>query len=684
VAIEQNTGRRVAIKFYSHRGGLDWSLLSREVEKLAFLFADRYVVQLVGVGWNAEPPYYVMEYLEQGSVAERLQDGPLAVPEAVELFRDVAVGLLHAHGKGVLHCDLKPANILLDQDGKPRLADFGQSRLSHEQLPALGTLFYMAPEQADLAAVPDSRWDVYALGALLYSMLTGGPPHRTHEVAEQLEQATDITRRLSLYRRLIRKAPPPTAHRRVPGVDRALADIVNRCLAADPERRYPNVQAVLAALDARAAQRARRPMMILGAVLPALLLAVVSVFAFWGSSELLETSEEALIDRAVESNGFAASFVARTAANELERRYEAVEKVAESEDLRAVILQMASDPDLQQLSVALSNPNSSDEELEPLRERFRQHSSRQALQKVFQELIPSDLMPETGAVKVNSWFFADANGISTARVPEDRVLGKNYSWRSFFHGGNASQPPTWRPPAGMHVEQTQPSAVFRSESQNGRWIVAISTPVYDPDQHDKFLGVVALTVPVGYFVELQSSRELFATLVDWRDGPDKGTILQHPLFDELRRETGRMPDRFEDFRLQAEDLPATPQRQQDYHDPLAQDPMGQDYSGRWLAQMQPVQVRQQDTGWLVIVQQAYSGTPATIGWTMDQLRHGLIRWGLLALTMVVLIILGLWAFVVLRVLRAPRLQRGDASTVPLTERPSGGLTSESTTDASKT
>ena len=125
VAVEKNTGRRVAIKFYSHRGGLDWSLLSREVEKLAFLFGDRYVVQLVGVGWDAEPPYYVMEYLQRGSLGDLLQQGTLPVAEAVELFREVAVGLLHSHGKGVLHCDLKPANILLDQDGKPRLADFG-------------------------------------------------------------------------------------------------------------------------------------------------------------------------------------------------------------------------------------------------------------------------------------------------------------------------------------------------------------------------------------------------------------------------------------------------------------------------------------------------------------------------------------------------------------------------------
>ena len=165
VAINQTTGRQVAIKFYAHRGGLDWSLLSREVEKLAFLSADRYVVQLLDVGWDADPPYYVMEFIERGSVDDLLKrEGHLPATEAVTLFREIAIGLLHAHAKGVLHCDLKPANVLLDQDNKPRIADFGQSRLSHEQTPALGTLFYMAPEQADLKAVPDVRWDVYALG----------------------------------------------------------------------------------------------------------------------------------------------------------------------------------------------------------------------------------------------------------------------------------------------------------------------------------------------------------------------------------------------------------------------------------------------------------------------------------------------------------------------------------------
>src|SRR5688572_20166001 len=205
--VDRNTGRRVAIKFYAHRRGVDWSLLSREVEKLVFLSADRYVVQLLEVGWEAEPPYYVMEYVENGSLEDLLRSqGTFSVPAAVEMFREIAVGLNHAHGRGVLHCDLKPANILLDQDHRPRLAGFGQSRLSREQRPALGTLFYMAPEQADLEAVPDARWDVYALGAILYCMLVGAPPHRDEESVRKMESNADLSDRLARYRQAIRSA----------------------------------------------------------------------------------------------------------------------------------------------------------------------------------------------------------------------------------------------------------------------------------------------------------------------------------------------------------------------------------------------------------------------------------------------------------------------------------------------
>src|SRR5690606_29741623 len=127
--------------------GLDWALLSREVEKLAVLYTSRNIVRLLDVGWDHDPPYFVREYLERGSLASRLEDGPLPVEEAVQITKAVARALVQAHGSGILHCDVKPANVLLDASHEPRLADFGQSRLSDDQSPALGTLFYMAPEQ---------------------------------------------------------------------------------------------------------------------------------------------------------------------------------------------------------------------------------------------------------------------------------------------------------------------------------------------------------------------------------------------------------------------------------------------------------------------------------------------------------------------------------------------------------
>src|SRR5215475_10440539 len=85
LASERNTGKRVAIKFYTHRRGLDWSLLNREVEKLAELYTSRDVIGLLQVGWDADPPYYVMEYLQNGSLAQLLASGPLPVNEAVRI-----------------------------------------------------------------------------------------------------------------------------------------------------------------------------------------------------------------------------------------------------------------------------------------------------------------------------------------------------------------------------------------------------------------------------------------------------------------------------------------------------------------------------------------------------------------------------------------------------------------------
>jgi len=712
VAVEQNTGRRVAIKFYTHRGGLDWSLLSREVEKLAFLFADRYVVQLIGVGWDSDPPYYIMEYLEQGSLARRLESGPMPVAEAVDVFRDVAVGLVHSHGKGVLHCDLKPANILLDQDRKPRLADFGQSRLSHEQAPALGTLFYMAPEQADLQAVPDARWDVYALGALLYCMLTGRPPHRNEQSVARLERAGSLARRLSHYRRMIRNEPVPTDHRQVPGVDRGLAEILERCLAADPKKRYPNVQAVLAALDARDASRARLPMMILGAVGPALVLAVVSMFAWIGFGNMLREAGDELTESSLKGNRFAAQAEARSAGYELERRFEAVEEVAYSESLRQALREtLEGDPDIQELLDELSDPgplgNASAEAkiLEPKREKFRALEARKRLQAAFEKLIPDEMTPVKpgtdengiGLRPVASWFFCDERGVSSVRVPNSKTIGKNYAWRSYFHGespldGWKDYEPSWRPEQGEHVKKTELSAAFTSQANN-QWIVAVTCPVYEkPPSGGKFLGVVALTVKVGWIFQRAGGREEFgesqaAVVVDQRKGEHEGMILQHPLYEDkdqdLQRKLARLNNQdLKLYRLEADKLPNSDEAGREYVDPFAAlgRALGKSPPNEfWLAQAEPVLVRGQETGWWVIVQEPYDKFDGTIGWTLDKLKGTLILYGLTALGMVLLVVLGLWGFSI-RLLREASPGRLSLPVGDPTERTSPSVTPDAPTD----
>ncbi|MCH7990355.1 MAG: serine/threonine protein kinase [Planctomycetes bacterium] len=339
LAREQNTGRQVAIKFYTHRRGLDWSLLKREVEKLAVLYTSRHIVRLLEVGWDSDPPFYVMEYLENGSLMSSLADGPLAAHEAVRIVKSVLKALIHAHGSGILHCDLKPANVLLDANLEPRICDFGQSRLTDEQQPALGTLFYMAPEQANLDAVPDARWDVYALGALMYHLLCGEPPHRTSENERLISAAGTLKDRLSVYRGILNQTPQPNKHRKISGVDKRLADVVDRCLQIDPKKRFPNAQAVLDELEARDRQRSRRPLVALGVVVPFLLMAFMIPLAQSAMQEAVDTAQQKLAQRALESDVLSAEFLANSLAHDLEHRKLELVRIAGDRDVRNQLLE---------------------------------------------------------------------------------------------------------------------------------------------------------------------------------------------------------------------------------------------------------------------------------------------------------------------------------------------------------
>lgn len=660
VALDTNTGRRVAIKFYTHRGGLDWALLTREVQRLALLFADRYVVQLVEVGWDSDPPYFVMEYLEHGSLADRLAHGPMPIAEAVELFRDVATGLVHAHGKGVLHCDLKPANVLLDQDGQPRLADFGQSRLSTEQTPSLGTLFYMAPEQADLQAVPDARWDVYALGALLYSMLCGAPPYRTDDVTNRIQEAGGLEAQLARYRQWIADSPTPHAHRHVPGVDRELADIVSRCLSVDPHRRYANPQTVLDALHARAARRARRPLLVLGAVGPLVLMFVMAVFGWDVFETALSESSEALTWRVLESDRFAAQFVAETVAREIDRRWQVMEHVAAGHQFHELV--------------------------ETAGRESVESAARGKLQRLLERIDRGHPIEAS-----DSWFVLAADGTQLARSPDQGdTIGRNYAFRDYYHGRGADLPRQESP--GNSSGGVEPisapylSTVFTSEANHDRSVV-LSVPIWSHETEvddRRIIGVLGHEVTLGHFARLRadelSGNHQLPVLVDSRrdDTGRAGAILEHPGLRSLLADPSTSPaqiylpsetlenlERLRRLRLaeresgdDASDSDEAARAKklawlEDYRDPV-----GGEFEGRWLAAAEPVEVNSRselstrDTGWAVIVQERYDAAITPVA----QLRDRLWWRARLAVGVVLLVVAAMWGFVIGVLNESPRFR----------------------------
>jgi serine/threonine protein kinase len=180
-----------------------------------------------------------MEYLEGETLADRLKKGALPTKQTLEYARQIADALDAAHGKGVVHRDLKPGNIMLTKSGA-KLLDFGlakvrSSAVGDETLTQaltsegtlLGTLQYMAPEQLEAKEV-DSRTDIFAFGEVLYEMATGRKAFAGRSQA-------------SLIANIMHVDPPPVSTMQ-PATPPALDRVIQRCLAKDPNQRWQNVR----------------------------------------------------------------------------------------------------------------------------------------------------------------------------------------------------------------------------------------------------------------------------------------------------------------------------------------------------------------------------------------------------------------------------------------------------------
>ncbi|RMD63101.1 serine/threonine protein kinase, partial [Candidatus Parcubacteria bacterium] len=182
--------------------------------------------------------FIAMACYEGQSLRDRIEKGSLPIDEVLEIAIQIAAGLAKAHSKNIFHRDIKPANVIITNDEVVKIVDFGLAKLSGKTQftkagTTLGTVAYMSPEQTRGIAV-DHRTDIWALGAVIYEMLTGRQPF-----AGDYEQAV-------IYSIMNEEPEPPTAQRT--GVPKELERIVLKALAKEPDKRYRSVQEMLAEL----------------------------------------------------------------------------------------------------------------------------------------------------------------------------------------------------------------------------------------------------------------------------------------------------------------------------------------------------------------------------------------------------------------------------------------------------
>lgn len=184
--------------------------------------------------------YIAMPYYEGRTLKQRIAEGPVPVDECIDLALQAAAGLAQAHAAGIVHRDVKPANVIVTAQGQVKLLDFGVAKLEHatdltKPGSRIGTIAYMAPEQVR-GEPADPRVDVWALGVVLYELLTGERPFPgAHEAAVMYA--------------IVHSDPAPVSAKR-PEVPGALEQVIERALAKDPAARYRDAGEMMTALQA--------------------------------------------------------------------------------------------------------------------------------------------------------------------------------------------------------------------------------------------------------------------------------------------------------------------------------------------------------------------------------------------------------------------------------------------------
>jgi serine/threonine-protein kinase len=259
-AIHEETGNTVAVKVLPRSLAKNPVLLQRFLREAISAEALDHpnIAAIYDRGFDQGRHYLVLEYVAGGDLHDQVRKhGPMEPLETIRVIREVCEGLRYASAQGMIHRDVKPANLLMGPDGHAKIIDLGlalqledeDERVTRDGT-TVGTVDYMAPEQARDSRKTSERSDIYSLGCTIYYLLTGSPPYPGGNVAEKLAKH--------------HSAPIPDVRAKRPELSEELSLLVRRMMEKKPERRYENYDQLIAALDELTAPKDRPPTAVTG------------------------------------------------------------------------------------------------------------------------------------------------------------------------------------------------------------------------------------------------------------------------------------------------------------------------------------------------------------------------------------------------------------------------------------